>query len=269
MVTTRSSLNGSSEPEKVDSKEESAPKNVHHYESAEDMPQEIRKYWHQRYDIFSRWDEGIQLTDESWYGVTPEPVANKIATHLSLSTPAPITTLVDLFAGAGGNAIAFALTNRWTRIFAIERSPAVLATARHNARVYGVEKRIWFIEGDCFDVLRKRLKAVVREGAVLFGSPPWGGPGYTGKEVFGVERMEPYGLGELVGLRGSGGRVVLFLPRTSDLNEVARWWERVKREEGGEGVGIGKVRVVHYCMHGASKALCVYFGDFDFSSLER
>ncbi|KAF4551566.1 Trimethylguanosine synthase-like protein [Elsinoe fawcettii] len=265
MVTTRSSLNGSTEPEQVANKEEPAPENVHHYESAEEMPPEIQKYWHQRYDIFSRWDEGVRLTNAAWYGVTPEPVATKIASHLATSVPSSITTIIDLFAGVGGNTIPLALSNRWTRIFAIEKDPTVLACAKHNARIYGVENRIWFIEGDCFAVLAKRLKAVVKEGAVLFGSPPWGGPGYRDAEVFDLGRMEPYGLGELVGLRPEGGRLVLFLPRTGDLNEIAEVARGVKQREGGRE----RTRVVHYCMWGASKAICVFFGDFDFTSQDR
>ena len=35
----------------------------------------MRRYWHQRYDLFARYDEGIWLTDDAWFGVTPEPVA--------------------------------------------------------------------------------------------------------------------------------------------------------------------------------------------------
>lgn len=55
--------------------EKAMPEGVHHYESGEEMPEEIFKYWHQRYDIFSKYDEGIWMTDDAWFGVTPEPVA--------------------------------------------------------------------------------------------------------------------------------------------------------------------------------------------------
>ena len=33
------------------------------------------RYWQQRYDIFSRYDDGVWMTDDAWFGVTPEPVA--------------------------------------------------------------------------------------------------------------------------------------------------------------------------------------------------
>lgn len=55
--------------------EQAMPEGVHHYDNGEDVPYEISKYWHQRYDIFSKYDEGIWMTDDAWFGVTPEPVA--------------------------------------------------------------------------------------------------------------------------------------------------------------------------------------------------
>ena len=82
--------------------------------------------------------------------------------------------MIDAFAGAGGNTIAFALSGRWNQIFAIEKDPKALACAKHNAEVYGVAKKIWWIEGDSFTVLPKRLKQSAKN-AVIFGSPPWGG----------------------------------------------------------------------------------------------
>lgn len=47
--------------------------------------------------------------------------------------------------------------------------------------------------------------------------------------------------------------IALFLPRSSDLRQLAAL------VKGGK-----KVMAMHYCMDGASKALCIYYGDFDF-----
>jgi hypothetical protein len=47
--------------------------------------------------------------------------------------------------------------------------------------------------------------------------------------------------------------MVLYLPRTSDLRQLA-----TVVKEGR------KVLVMHYCIDGASKAMCVYNGDFKF-----
>ena len=33
------------------------------------------RYWQQRHTIFSNYNEGVYMTHDAWYGVTPEPVA--------------------------------------------------------------------------------------------------------------------------------------------------------------------------------------------------
>jgi trimethylguanosine synthase len=35
-------------------------------------------YYQQRHKIFSKYDEGVWMTDDSWFGVTPEPVAKYV-----------------------------------------------------------------------------------------------------------------------------------------------------------------------------------------------
>lgn len=131
------------------------------------------------------------MTDDVWFGVTPEPIAkysflspssishanttySRIADHIKTGGPESKSIIIDAFAGAGGNAIAFALSGRFKQVFAIEKDPATLACARHNAEIYGVASKIWWIEGDCFDVLKKRLKSLAKD-AIVFASPPWGG----------------------------------------------------------------------------------------------
>jgi len=56
----------------------------------------------------------------------------------------------------------------------VEKDEKTLACAKHNAEVYGVSKKIFWIHGDIFEVLQKRLKSALKK-AVVFGSPPWGG----------------------------------------------------------------------------------------------
>lgn len=170
--------------------------------------------------------------------------------------PEEKTTLVDLFAGAGGNTIAFALSQRWQHIIAIERDAAVLACAQNNAAVYGLdESRITWLLGDSFHYLETLLQRpeelhpdlrVDRERTVLFGSPPWGGPGYRTDDIFDLDQMQPYNLTKLQGACRSMD-YVLYLPRTSDIRQLARL-----APEGR------KIEVVQYCMRGASKALAAY-----------
>lgn len=90
------------------------------------------------------------------------------------AAPAGRSILIDAFAGAGGNSIAFALTGKWKRVYAIEKNPAVLQCAKHNAKIYGVDKQITWFEGDCFEIIKNQLKDLAPY-SVIFASPPWGG----------------------------------------------------------------------------------------------
>lgn len=71
------------------------PEGCHHYTTLAEVPWDVQKYvsqslirdssdqpfryWEQRYSIFSKYDEGILMTDDAWFGVTPEPVAKYIS----------------------------------------------------------------------------------------------------------------------------------------------------------------------------------------------
>ncbi|KAL1620313.1 putative diacylglycerol O-acyltransferase tgs1 [Diplodia seriata] len=224
---------------------------IHHYDDVSQVPANIQKYWYQRHDIWYRYDEDVWMTDDAWFGVTPEPVAWAIAEQIANAVPASKTTIIDAFAGAGGNAIAFARSNRWDRIFAFEKDPDVLKCAKHNAEVYGVAKKIWWVEGDCFEIMKTRFSSF-DESIVVFASPPWGGPTYRGETVFNLKTMQPYNLNKLYrSFTKITNEVVLYLPRTSDLNQLAKYVP-----EGH------KIQVAHYCMWGASKALCAFYGGF-------
>ncbi|KAE8366970.1 RNA cap guanine-N2 methyltransferase-domain-containing protein [Aspergillus caelatus] len=231
---------------------EEAPPEVHHYNDIGEVPWDIQNYWAQRYKIFSKYDEGVWLTDDAWFGVTPEPVANEIAEHIASAAPPSRMVLVDAFAGAGGNTIAFARSGRWKRVYGIEKNPAVLLCAKHNAKIYGVEDKITWFEGDSLQIVNNQLKDL-GPYSVLFASPPWGGPGYRSDKVFNLSTMEPYSLATLYNEYALfTEHMVLYLPRTSNVKQLA------KLVKDG-----GKATVMHYCMEGASKALCIYYGGFN------
>ena len=103
---------------------------------------------------------GTQLDDEGRYSLTPEIIAFEMAQRVSGAR------VVDLGAGAGGNAIGFARAG--CTVTAIEQDEKRLALARHNARCYGVESKIRFVHADGVTLLSEL------DADLLFVDPPWG-----------------------------------------------------------------------------------------------
>lgn len=165
------------------------------------FPPEMWKYWKHRYQLFSMYDEGCLLDEQSWYSVTPECVAYRIARRCATDG-----IVLDLFAGAGGNAIQFAFT--CARVVAVEIDPVKIRLARWNARVYGVEDRIHFVQADALEVIDALVRAkqsgvaqddddddeervwdtLTRKDVLaidaIFLSPPWGGIDYIARPNF-------------------------------------------------------------------------------------
>ena len=187
-----------------------------------DFAPEMRKYWKNRYRLFAAYDEGILLDAESWWSVTPEAIAYRIAwvagrrarakldarsasssspANTSQRPPAPTSsrvTVVDAFCGAGGNSIQFAQV--FDHVYAIDVDPVKIRLASHNARIYQVEERITFIcadfmqltEGWCEEMVHCIFLVSARDVLETVGaehwfdslqSPPWGGVGYQTKPV--------------------------------------------------------------------------------------
>lgn len=68
------------------------------------------KYWDQRYRIFSRFDQGIQLDPESWFSATYECIGEEFASNClqrAQQKGFPISTVWDGFSGCGGTGISF------------------------------------------------------------------------------------------------------------------------------------------------------------------
>jgi trimethylguanosine synthase len=89
------------------------------------------KYWNKRYLLFEKFDEGINLDEESWYSVTPEAVAEYIASKIKCDT------VLDGFCGAGGDSIK--LANTCSHVIANDICKIKLRCLKNNAKVYCVE----------------------------------------------------------------------------------------------------------------------------------
>ncbi|KAG7941456.1 hypothetical protein I3843_16G044300 [Carya illinoinensis] len=169
----------------------------------------ISKYWRQRYLLFSKFDNGIKMDEEGWFSVTPESIARHHASRCGRGI------IVDCFTGVGGNAIQFALRSK--HVTAVDIDEKKIDYAHHNAAIYGVDDHIDFIKGDFFS-LAPKLKA-----DTVFLSPPWGGPDYGKVETYDIKTMlkprDGYFLFNTA--KKIASRLVMFLPRNVDINQLA------------------------------------------------
>jgi len=216
-----------------------------------------RKYFYGRYKLFSKFDDGIQLDEESWYSVTPEDIAKHIASRILRDSN--ITTIIDGMCGAGGNTIQFAAYPRSdVRVLAVDIDPVKIMLAGNNARVYSVEDKIEFFQGD-FLQLAKSLE-VFRNADVVFFSPPWGGPSYLNEPVYKLSSIEPDIKETLSVIREHiTENIALLVPRTTDPDDL--------RELAGEDKF---VEIENCYMSGRHLMTMAYFGDLiDYHKAKR
>lgn len=203
-------------------------------------PEAPEKYWGQRYHLFSRFDEGIQLDTESWYSVTHELIAQHIAKHCRSAG-----TLLDAFAGVGGNSIHFA---KYCDVIAVDIDSEKLRMLKNNAKVYDREAKIACVCGDFLE-----YKNECEVGA-LFASPPWGGPGYKASKVFDICSIEPPLRDILAHACHITGNVALYLPKTIDPLQfigLLRDLPGVPR----------KVEFQVFYLNNKAKGVCCYIGE--------
>ncbi|KAL7454480.1 hypothetical protein ACHAWC_006115 [Mediolabrus comicus] len=152
------------------------------------------KYWAQRRRLFKRFDQGIELDAEGWYSVTPEVVADHVASRFQdafeqfnrasnnngrnrrgkKSSNNPMVIL-DAFCGCGGNAIAFAKlpSSVVSHIICIDVDRTKLRKAAHNASIYGIApNRIVFVEANSVAVMERYY----RDGSLEMDPPDLSSP---------------------------------------------------------------------------------------------
>ncbi len=112
--------------------------------------------------------------------------------------------------GVGGNAIQFA---QYFKVIAVELSEERIKIARHNAKIYGVEENIEFIQGDFYEV------APTLEANAVFLSPPWGGPAYAYIPVFDINVMDGFKIFEAA--LNISPNIAYYLPRHTDDAQLA------------------------------------------------
>ncbi|KAL7548663.1 hypothetical protein ACHAWF_011942 [Thalassiosira exigua] len=157
------------------------------------------KYWAQRRRLFKKFDEGIRLDAEGWYSVTPEAVADHVASRFAdiyeqlvhcpttnqrdtracrgnrRSGPNKIETqsmvILDAFCGCGGNGIAFAKlpSSVVSLIICVDVDREKLRMAAHNASIYCIPpNRIIFVEANSVALMER----CYRDGKLIMDPPP-------------------------------------------------------------------------------------------------
>ncbi|KAL7064310.1 hypothetical protein AAHC03_05365 [Spirometra sp. Aus1] len=172
-------------------------------------------------------------------------------------------TIVDLFAGVGGNSIQFAIMG--FKVVAVDINPEMLRLAYDNAKVYGVEGRIQFVHRDVFDWLDDvaSLASTVPAFDAAFASPPWGGPDYNSRGTFDLSSLTFEGrhrdlwfLTQRLMRLTNGGPVGLFLPRNANIFQLFDLCRHTTSPAHSFNMEIELSLI-----HGKSKGLTVYFAE--------
>ena len=208
----------------------------------------LPSYWLMRKHLFVRFDAGVRLDHEAWYSVTPECVAERIADRTRAAVGGDrMGVVIDAFAGAGGNAIAFA--RRGWGVLAVDLCAHRLHLARHNAHIYRVAARIDWLAADCFDVLPRAAVGAV------FLSPPWGGPGYKARDEFPLDALPLDWRALLDAAAAAAPVVVVYLPRSTPLREFIALLERARAAWNGAHASL---EIEAYSMNDYDKAVAAF-----------
>jgi trimethylguanosine synthase len=206
-------------------------------------PYVSQDHWDYRYSLFSRYDDGIQMDEESWYSVTHQAIAEDLA---AVCQGAQV--IMDGFAGVGGNVIQFA---RSSRVVAVEIDPAKVEMLRSNAKIYGVSEYIRPVVGNFFTEGPRNAPV-----DVLFMSPPWGGPHASQAMTYDIfERIYPP-IRQIARTAAEISRnIILYLPRNADPWAVLSLLDYMPELSH-------KVEFRVYFVGSSVKTVAVLFGDF-------
>ncbi|CAN3475709.1 trimethylguanosine synthase [Diutina catenulata] len=192
------------------------------------LPKNVKRYWKKRYSLFSRFDEGVYMSSELWYSVTPEAVAKFIA-RLVYEVMYPESaaandevvrapaSVIDVCCGGGGNTIQFA--RYFDRVTAVDINSVNVTCTTHNCAIYGVGDRVQSVVGDW-----NELSDSIGSFDFAFCSPPWGGTHYTrAEDGFDLDKMVPFAVAGLIdSLLAVAPSCGLFLPRNSNYAQLER-----------------------------------------------
>lgn len=217
------------------------------------LPNNCKKYWRKRFQLFSKFDEGVFLTSELWYSVTPEVTAKAIAIMVKKLVP-DCKTVLDICCGGGGNTIQFA--KLFDSVGGVDINSTNVLCTKHNCNIYGVSSNTWFVTGDWMDLSKRKdwlpSNLTDEKFDFAFCSPPWGGPSYSRQETFNLFSMKPFNLRDLcISMASISRNFGVFLPRNLDFDQIS---------ELTTELGFEMTRIVCLRQQSHPVAICVIFG---------
>lgn len=175
------------------------------------LSNEIKWFWSNKYNLFSKFDEWIQIDDVWLYSVKPEALAIETAQTIKWET------ILDAFGWVWGSTIWFALTGK--KVICVELDETRLNMAKNNSEIYGVSDKITFIHGDILEVLPEL------DFDAIYLDPPWWWVDYIDKKSFKFSDFSPdwYILLDMAFKKTNN--VVFSLPINFDIQEIIRLWK--------------------------------------------
>ncbi|CAD8061648.1 unnamed protein product [Paramecium primaurelia] len=172
-----------------------------------DIPKQIQKFYRKRFFLFKKFNEGIQLDEESWYSVIPEEMSIHIANKLKASSPD--SDVIDGFCGSGG--LAIQLAKCFKTVICIDIDPIKINNITNNLQVY--ESIATVIQMNFLEYTH------TNQDFILIMCPPWGGLNYS-HQPYDLNSMKP-SLEDLLtkGLQMTS-KIVLQLPKNIDIQQL-------------------------------------------------
>lgn len=117
-----------------------------------------KKLWSKRYELFSLFDKGIEITTDGWTQGVPEIFGEHMGSRFNCCK------VIDAYCGAGSLTVQLAKNNQ---VAALDARNDNIASAQHNVGVYEVSERVRFYQGEIMEFSSKLTADAV------FLTPPW------------------------------------------------------------------------------------------------
>lgn len=218
------------------------------------LPNQCKKFWKKRYLLWSKFDEGVYMTSDMWFSVTPETTARAIAYMVQQLIPG-CRSVLDICCGSGGNLVQFASV--FDHVVGVDINKNNVLCAKHNCAIYGVEATV--LEADWREISSTPDFFKDETFDFVFCSPPWGGPTYKKQATFDLQAMTPFSLSYLCeSMSKYCKHFGIFLPRSLDFDQI---------RDATRALGSSKTRVVCLWQNELPLGIFAVFGPSSSESL--